>query len=540
MKQISQSQFISFSETLRRLISSLNENHISATAECVMSRLCSSFDSIVIPPLSAIRNSLDLLVQEKKLDFINDSYYVKDVQLNKVPIDDSSFCSGSNRQVKKNQVIYGNAISKRNVQSLKKKTATKDLGIQDSKVKHDLKFLDENKGIESKRKASKVVTERRNKEDGFVMKTMKHKKKKNTMKKRDKDQSQPFPKSSNVKNLTFIENSSFNELTCQDISGHLESKGLSLRKQKKPLSFFPNLFRMFKRISFVKDDLETNEECLSGLENQLTEDDEPSTSDQRPKFVSDKEKAKINDKELKTKTKEKLNALCGKINLSPERKDHKDRDDLSKQPLSQKICYTNRHKILRKRANAVSSRVAKITRCGYLPSPGNSCSSHHTSREDFESLENINLGFAKSTGNKIQGSIDDGHDTDSSSSELNHRLSNRHSSEYSLSFVDCFELTRKSCRCYSSTMNNKNSQGRGVQDTLNSCSTQAICGDLELSAISLNPVGYVKPRPFSTVIDGDTTNVRSRIPDISDLNKLSDCDSNKLQSRNLLQIIGVL
>lgn len=79
MAQTAQSQFLSLSKTLCEIVLSLNENGIPATFEEVVRRLSNGFDSVILPPTSAIKYNLDILVNELRLFLIKGHYYHRSV-----------------------------------------------------------------------------------------------------------------------------------------------------------------------------------------------------------------------------------------------------------------------------------------------------------------------------------------------------------------------------------------------------------------------------------------------------------------------------
>lgn len=543
MQQIPQSQFISICQTLHQIITSLNENRFNATFESIINRLSSSFESVVIPPLSAVRKSLDLLVKKKKLVIVEGCYFVRNtqalcIQRQMILNHNSSVGLGSRARDKENPVFKAEKPTMTEC-GMKEKSKKRNIKISNG-VKEDI--------MGSKRKVEKAFAERRNKKAGVESDKRKTKYKK---KRCDRKLEKPSYKSRIRNNFISNGNYLFDKLSYKgkDTIEHLETEGspLTCEKKQKRFSFLGKLSRLFNKRASCEEDELTSEESESGTENRLYE---YQIDDEHTKLVPRRDTTRRNRKEFKKK---KEKCCDKKWNVQSERKANPNK--ISHEiatPAKQTTCKEVKYETAKKRDVLLHKgkyvKNFNTTTCSQsLTSSASSCSSYEWKKNDFREYDRRNRTTEKSARSEPQELLyhDQYHDY-SSWSDTSSFIDGHSSSDDSSD--TCCELTRTPLN-YSPAITHENiKMQRGAKEVLNFCSTQAICGDLELSTPSLiNPgvVANVQQMSSSTTIAEHTTNTKTPMVTLNDLERRPSADdknSSELpaQTKNLFQLIGIL
>ena len=535
MQQIPQSQFISICQTLHQIITSLNENKFNATFECIINRLSTSFESVVIPPLSAVRKSLDLLVKKKMLDIVEGCYFVRNtqtlgIQRQMILNHDSSVDLGSSARDKENPVFKAEKPTMTEC-DMKEKSKIKRRNIKISNgVKEDI--------MGSKRKVKKAFAERSNKKAGVKPDKRKTKYKK---KRCDRKLEKPSYKSPIRNNFISNGNYLFDKFSSKgkDTIEHLETEGSPLtgKKKQKRLSFLGKLSRLFNKRASCEEDELTSEESESGSENRLSE---YQIDNEHTKLVPRRYTTRRNMKEFKKKKErccnKKGNVQSCERKANPNKISHEIATP-AKQTTCKEVNYETAKKrdVLLHKGKYVVKNFNTSTCSQSLTSSASSCSSYEwkknrrnrttekSGRSEPQELQYHDYSSWSDTSSFIDG----------------------HSSLSEDSSDTCCELTRTPLN-YSPAITHKNiKMQRGTKEVLNFCSTQAICGDLELSTSSLiNPgaVANVQQMSSSTTIAEHTTNTRTPMT-LNDLERRQSDDKNSSelpQTKNLFQLIGIL
>lgn len=476
MKQISQSQFIPISGTLCELVRGLNENQIAATFESILSRLSSSFNSIVIPPKTAIKKSLEILIAERKLDFINGSYFVKSKTTSLKPGEMPSTTTQTKIKVKDTtrhalpSIMPRPKIKYECLNSGEEKARPRHFDYSGKfKTEPLTKIKSSKKGLISEKKNARI---KRNK----MVKS-------GSLKVRRSDQCIPR-----------------RQFSYEELRSHAKQSELFGNKKqvKKRNSFLGRLSRFFK---MEEDKLNSNNEIANNTDNEW----ENIATDEHVKLWSDKVETfdkredckKATQRRTKyqrmTESKQNINTKCGGklVRYAQSRKSAYKKQKYPSRSSKSSISTTN---VIRRNRNLT-----------------------------MEELKNSLTG--EKSGEQC-----------SLSSYSNSSFSNK-DSDWSLSSDSSDEVAKKSFHFSEADTSGDDCQ-LACQKDGDFCSTQAICGDLELSSLSLNTGNNLN---FSSL--SDTTGVKhvekhSDLPGVNE-NEAQD-DQNNLRSRNLLQLIGVL
>ena len=519
MKQISQSQFISISDTLCDIVKGLNESQIAATFESVAARLCSSFDTVVIPPMSAIQKCLDHLVKSLRLDFINGSYHSRKV----MPAKQREKLTIGLQAPLETQTAVPNMCARPSIekdrsrrQSLKghsyengKRTATKKLqGTANS---------DTQRQIEPKYKM---------KEELSLTKKHSRKGKKNQV-----------VKSSSLKVRKPNHCIPRRQYSYQEFHSHAENqKEHECKKHmKKRNSFLGRLSRFFQ-IDDEKltsnDEIDNNLDdegcCHNGWENIVTDEQVkliPSKVETRKKYAVRKSREKKNKRKKPKRMKGKHVAGTKVI----DKKSH-----------AEKLSVRN------KNAQYNKSRTLKFNKLNASQSSESSTDASSRSRSPDWTNKNFTDRDKKSVDHQLKGKFcrrrDKSSEQYSLSSFSDSSCSNLSNSDSSQSSKSSVELDRKSLQYFEEEKTDVESlQACKKDSSTDFCSTQAICGDLELSRLSLN---QTKKTTLSSSDTSSTNHVKKHSTVIPGLNKTRtlnhDSQQNTLRGRDLLQLIGVL
>jgi hypothetical protein len=508
MKQISQSQFISISDTLCEIVKGLNESQIAATFESVVSRLCSSFDSVVIPPMAAIKNCLDLLIGEQRLDFINGAYYFKSTVASKPreKLTTSPHILKTEIQGPSRHVL----LSKKAVTEVKSYMKRGKLNgyerLESEKVKERTKIakLDNTGNYEAERQKGHEL----NKNDQSLEKKTNRKGRKNNV-----------VKSSSLKVRKPNHCIPRRQFPYEELHSHAKQKELEDKKQTNKRNFFlGKLSRLFK---MEDDKLASNDENDKDSEHGWE------------KIVTD-EQVKLLSNQVETQQKRVLDQSWEKNNGRKKPKRIKERNVVS----TKRIDKTRHAGNLSRNKNVQSRRPVYNQQCPSRASSTNASS--HSRSSDRGNTRNKNIEQKAEWKSSLTREREDSAKQYSLSSDSESSCSNLNNSDNSLSSESSVELARKSFH-YSEedTTDVESWQASREDGASNFCSTQAICGDLELSTLSLNPTRKIASSSSSS----DTSSIEhvekhSIIPGVN-YNGVLD-QKNNLRSRNLVQLIAIL
>ena len=512
MKQISQSQFISISDTLCDIVNGLNESQIPATFDSVVSRLCSSFDSVVIPPRSAIKKSLDLLVNESRLHFLNGLYYFKKpAPLKLAEIKKESSLPHTPPKTE----IQG---SNRNAHWSKKKVTEKESYHQRETANKSTKLRE---GIKPKRweNTVNVDIERRPEVPNF-----KERETSFAEGKKNKKVKSSSLKVRKVKHCIPRRQFSYEELHSYD---HEKQTDVEDKKQiKKRNSFIGKLSRFFK---MDDEKLTSNDERVSDAEICNGEWEKVVTGDQV--------------KLLSSKVEMKQNQTFNQKRRKGTKRNQPARLQTTNAPSAANIDGT-RHAVRRKKKTAEHSKCSRLrykNQSATWSSKSSTNASSHSRSPDWTTKNFIRsdkrISYQKAEQNYSQSRQERKRNSLSSYSESS--CCSLNDSDYSFSSESSIELTRKSFHYSGEDTTDVESLKGHREDNAasNFCSTQAICGDLEVSTLSLGPT----LSNTSSIKSEKHIEKHSVIPGA---NKTETLDQNiqqsNLRSRNLVQLIGVL
>ena len=508
MKQISQSQFISISETLCEIVKGLNESQIAATFESVVSRLCSSFDSVVIPPIAAIKKSLDLLIGEQRLDSINGSYHFKNPvmvakprkKLTPTPLTVATEKQGPNRHV------------------LLSKEATTDNQRHTKREKINGYECLESETVKQKTKNEKLHNTGNCDSDRHREHKMREHKKDMSFERKDrrKYEKNKVVKSSSLKVRKPNHCIPRRQFSYEELRSNARHELEDKKQVKKRNSFLGRLSRLFR----IEDDkLTSNDEmdnhsdgeiCHDGWENVVTDEQAQLLSmETQQKRAATQNKVEKNRRKKSNRIKERQIYKTGHIgNLS------RSKNVQIRRPVHNKRCAS----LSSRSSTNVSSRLR--TSDGVNTKFG--CNNKRTEQKTQCSPKREQKGSAEQY---------------SSSSYSGTSCSNLNYSDSSLSSESSVELARKSFH-YSEedTTDVESLQAARDDGASEFCSTQAICGDLELSTLSLNPSNKMTS-------SSDTSSIKhvEKHPVTSGMTNSGVLDhQTNLRSRNHVQLIGVL
>ena len=523
MKQISQSQFISISDTLCEIVKGLNESQIAATFECVVSRLCSSFDSVVIPPMAAIKKSLDLLIGEQRLEFINGSYHLKNSVVVSKPRKKSSptphavttETQSHNRHVDRHvdrHVLLSKETATENQRQMKREKTNGYECLEYETVKREkakIGKMDNTGNVETERQKERKMSK---KDMSFETKDRSGKNEKNKV-----------VKSSSLKVRKPNHCIPRRQFSYEELGSHAKYELRDKKQIKKRNTFLGRLSRLFR----MEDEKLTGDDETDNDSNGDICDDgwEKIVTDEQVKLISNKVKtqqkhAPSQDKVQKNRKKKSKRIKVG--NISNNKQIHRTRH----------VGNLSRNK------NVQIRRPVYSKRC---PSLSSRSSSDISSRLRTSDKVNTKFGHRnKRSGQKTECSPMRGRSVEqySLSSYSGSSCSDLNRSDCSLSSESSVELARKSFHYSEEDTTDVESLQATREDGAQSefCSTQAICGDLEVSTFSLNPSNELTS-------SSETASIKhvEKHSSTSGMNNsgVSDHQTN-LRSRNLVQLIGVL
>ena len=509
MKQISQSQFISISDTLCEIVKGLNESQIAATFESVVSRLCSSFDSVVIPPMAAIKKSLDLLIGEQRLDFINGSYYLKSTVVSKPrkKLPTSPHTLTTEIQSANRHVLSSKEVATEDQRHMKREKINGYVRLESEKVKERTKIgkLDINTG---NCKTERQKDQKMNKKDP------------RSFEKRDKrkDKKNKVVKSSSLKVRKRSHCIPRRQFSYEELHSHAKQRELGDKKQiKKRNSFLGKLSRLFRN----------EDEKLSSDDEIDNDSDAEMCHDGWEKIVTDEQVGLFSNK-VETQQKRATSQSREKTNKRKKPKRIKERN----------IANTKQIHKTRHAGNVLRNKSVQSRRTVYNKRSPSRSSKSSTNASSDEGKTNFGRR-KKKLEQKAEWKCSPTREQDESvekyslSSYSETSCSNLNNSDYSLSSESSVELVRKSFH-YSEedTTDVESLQASREDGASNFCSTQAICGDLELSTLSLNPSNKITS-------SSDTSSMK-HVEKHLVIPGANNSDQHNLRSRNLVQLIGVL
>ena len=526
MRQISQSQFISICDTLCEIVKGLNDSQVAATLECVVSRLCSTFDSVVIPPMAAIKKTLDLLVKDLRLDFMDGAYYFKCTVLNSSKASPREKLNTSSHTTKTEAQTPNRRPSSSKRDSLEKEKVTRKLKPS---TKLDKTTNGNPKAHEEQHLNKKNYSRLTNKENSSDKKLKRNiVVKSNSLKVRMPNHCLPRRQYS------------YEELHSKAKTREMERK----RKQSnKRNSFLGKLSRLFKMGSSDDAKLSSNDEaCVdSDVPEHCHDGWEKIVTDERVKLLSHnnveikrthvprngREKDRIK-KSKDTKRKERSDVRSPKINKKRRSENLASKSSTAKRDKSKKK---------KKRTRRSTGKVV-------LPARSPEWLNANFRQNNRMLAEQNSHEWRRSQTVSEREESSERHSL-SSFSELSCSLRN---SDYSLSSMSgsSFDGRRKSFHYSEEDTSDDDYSTQESRDdgASNFCSTQAICGDLEMSTLSLqhnNNKSSSTSSSVPSIKQVDKHPVTPRVNKNGGPLDHAECQQNTtIRSRNLVQLIGIL
>ena len=520
MKQISQSQFISISDTLCEIVKGLNESQIAATFESVVDRLCSSFDTVVIPPMSAIKKCLDHLVKSLKLDFVNGSYHLKRT----MPLKPREKLTIGLQEPVETQTAVPNASAR----PLKEKNRNR---------RQNLKGHSFENGKRTKTKTVKS-TVNSDKHQHEALKCNMHMKEElsSTKKHGRKTKKNKVVKSSSLKVRKPSHCIPRRQYSYEQLHSHVENqKELECKKQiKKRNSFLGRISRLFQ----------IDDEKLTSSDEVHNDLDVEGCHDGWERIVMD-EQVKLIPNKVETQKKHTVSREKKSTRKIPKRVKDKSVANIK---VIDKKSHAEKLSVRNKNAQYNKSGKLRFNKLHELQSSGSSTNVSSDSRSPKWTNKNFADRDKRPVDHHFKGKFrrrrekEESPDQYSLSSCSDSSFSHRSNSDSSLSSGSSVELTRKSFR-YSEeeTTDVESLQACQKDGSSDFCSTQAICGDLELSTLSIN---QTKKATLSSSDTSFMKHVQKHSAVIPGLNKTRtlnhDSQQNNLRGRNLRQLIGIL